>query len=78
VNSSGLLHFDKLQETLRDNRSQLVSQNMLNEGHTKEEAEKQIGVLLELVGYLDQLGVSLDTTAGELRLSVDVGLKQTD
>lgn len=78
VNTSGVLHFDKLQETLRDNRSQLVSQNMLNEGHTKEEAEKQIGVLLELVGYLDRLGVSLDTTASELRLSVDVGLKQAD
>ena len=36
-----MLQFDALREVLADNRGQLVAQNMLKEGHTKEEAEKR-------------------------------------
>ena len=78
VNTDGVLHFDSLQQLLRDNRGQLIAQNMLNEGHTKEEAEKKIDVLLEVLGYLDRLGLSLDTTSSELHISIDVGLKADD
>ncbi|HEY2827088.1 MAG TPA: hypothetical protein VGJ04_05755 [Pirellulales bacterium] len=78
VNTDGVLHFDALKESLRDNRAQLVAQNMLTEGHSKEEAEKRIDLLLELVGYIDQLTLSLDTTPSELHVSFDIGLKATD
>lgn len=78
INTDGVLLFDTLQEILSDNRGQLIAQNMLNEGHTKEEAEKKIDVLLKVVGYFDRLVLSLDTTPSELHLSFDVGLKATD
>ena len=78
VNSDGVLRFDTLREILTDNRGQLVAQNMLKEGHTKEEAERDIGVLLELVGWFDHLGFSLDTTPSELRVSLDLVMKPTD
>jgi hypothetical protein len=48
---------------------------MLEEGHSKDEAEREIGTLLELVSWFDRLLLSLDTTPNELRLSVDLGLK---
>ncbi len=71
-------HFDTLLEILRDNRNQLVAQNMLTEGHTKEDAERKIDLLLQVVGYLDRLVLSLDTTPSELHLSFEVGLKAMD
>ena len=78
VNTDGVLHFEVLRDILADNRAQLVAQNMLAEGHTKEEAETAIDVLLELVGWFDQLALSLDTTPGELRASVDVSIKASN
>jgi len=75
VNANVDLRFDTLKEILTDNRGQLVAQNMLKEGHTKEEAERDIGVLLELVGWFDHLGASLETTPSELRLSLDLVMK---
>jgi hypothetical protein len=75
VNSHALLHFDELREVLTDNRGQLVAQNMLKEGHTKEEAERDIGLVLELLGWLDHLGFSMDTTQSELHLSLDLVMK---
>lgn len=75
VNTDAVIHFDALREILSDNRGQLVAQNMLSDGHTKEEAEKEIGVLLELVGWFDQLAISLDTTENEIRLNAEVNVK---
>ena len=69
VNSDAVFQFERLREILIDNRAQLVAQNMLKEGHSKDEAERDIGVLLELVGWFDHLGLSLDTTPSELRVS---------
>lgn len=78
VNTNAVLEFDALREILTDNRGQLVAQNMLNEGHDKEEAEKAIGVLLELVGWVDRAELSLDTTPSELRATVDVHIHAAD
>jgi hypothetical protein len=75
VNTDAVLSFDVLRDILADNRTQLVAQNMLAEGHTKEEAEAAIGVLLELVSWFDHLALSLDTTATELQVTVDVDIK---
>jgi hypothetical protein len=75
VNTDAVLSFDVLRDVLADNRTQLVAQNMLAEGHTKEEAEAAIGVLLELVSWFDHLALSLDTTATELQVTVDVDIK---
>lgn len=75
VNSNAELKFDTLGEILKDNRGQLVAQNMLKDGHTKEEAEKDVGALLELISWFDHLGLSLDSTQSELRASFDLVLK---
>jgi hypothetical protein len=75
TNTDAVVRFDTLEEILADNRGQLVAQNMLNEGHTKEEAERDVGVLLALVGWLDHLDFAMDTTQSELRLSLDLALK---
>lgn len=78
VNTDAMVNFDALKETLADNRGQLVAQNMLKEGHTKEEAERAIGVFLDLVGWVDHAGLGLETTASELRLSVHLDLKTSN
>jgi hypothetical protein len=75
VNTNARLHFDALGDILADNRGQLVAQNMLKEGHTKAEAERDMAGLLEVIGWLDQLAFSLDTTSTELRLSLDLATK---
>jgi hypothetical protein len=75
VNTDAVLHAGALREILTDNRGQLVAQNMLKEGHSKEEAEQEIGVLLELLGWFDNAALSLDTSANELRVSLEVSLK---
>jgi hypothetical protein len=78
VNTDAVLHFDVLRHILADNRAQLVAQNMLAEGHTTEEAEAAIGVLLELVGWFDQLALSLQTTPSELQATVHVNIKAVE
>jgi hypothetical protein len=75
TNTDAAFRFDVLRDVLSDNRPQLVAQNMLSEGHTKEEAEKEIGMLLELLGWLDAATLRLDSTARDLRLSVSVTIK---
>jgi hypothetical protein len=78
VNTDGVLRFDTLQEILAANRGQLVAQNMLKEGHTTEEAERDIGELLDLIGLFDHLGFAVDTTPDELRVSLTLTLRPTD
>jgi hypothetical protein len=75
VNTDGVIVAGALRDILDDNRQQLVAQNMLKEGHTKEEAERDVGVLLELIGWLDRLEFSMDTTQNELRISLDTFMK---
>jgi hypothetical protein len=72
INTDVALRFDALRDVLADNHGQLVAQNMLKEGQTKEEAELAINTLLELIGWFDRAALRLDTNERELRLSVSV------
>ena len=63
-----------LKSILEDNRAQLVAQNMLEEGRTKEEAEKAIGVLLTLVEAVKSASVDLKSASGKLRLAAEIEL----
>ncbi len=68
-----------LRKVLDDNRKQLVAQNMLEEGRDREEAEQQIGLLLEAVALLKNLHLQLETGEDTLRLSVELNLaKQSE
>ncbi|MEZ6129799.1 MAG: hypothetical protein R3C59_14040 [Planctomycetaceae bacterium] len=75
VNTSAKLYGGVLQTVLHDNREQLISQNMLEEGHSREEAEAAIALLLEFVGYFQQAGVTLDAEADRLSVRFDVAVQ---
>jgi hypothetical protein len=62
-----------LRSILHDNREQLIAQNMLEKGHSREEAEKEIGGLLMLLSWLGDARLRLAREEGALRaeLSVD-------
>lgn len=59
---------------LSDNRELLITQNMLSEGHTREEAETAIGTLLNIIHRLDRFALRLrdEPTALSLEATLDV------
>lgn len=71
------LHFDGqiAQAMLADNRETLISQNMLEQGHDRTAAEKQIGGLLDAAKHFAGSTLKLMQDAGELRLDWEVKLK---
>ena len=71
VNTSLQLFVPAISESLADNREQLISQNMLEEGHSREEAEAAIGLLFEIVRCFK--GAGLELTRADQQLSL--GLK---
>ncbi|MCG8649077.1 MAG: hypothetical protein MI861_04555 [Pirellulales bacterium] len=66
------LRADVLRNILHDNRGQLIAQNMLEDGNSREEAEAIIDLLLEVVGYFD--GASLRLGADEKQLEVEFAI----
>lgn len=48
-----------VQRMLEANRQQMISQNMLEKGHTKSEAESEIDTLLQLLSLISKLSASL-------------------
>lgn len=75
VNTDSLLKADVLKTVLTDNREQLISQNMLEDGHTREEAEVAINLMLELVGYFQDASMKLNVADDELGLKMEVRVK---
>ncbi|MBT5017798.1 MAG: hypothetical protein HON04_03565 [Planctomicrobium sp.] len=65
-----------LQSALADNKSHLIAQNMLKDGHTREEAEKQIGLLLEVAKLFDSASLKLMTNDSQMSLRIGVELKE--
>ncbi|MCO6457183.1 MAG: hypothetical protein J5I93_17950 [Pirellulaceae bacterium] len=76
VNTDVQANLGLLRDVLDDNRQQLISQNMLEQGHTRAEAEYEIGLLLELLGLLRSFGLQLDTLDGQLRLQAQLELAE--
>jgi hypothetical protein len=66
------LNAQVLGAVLADNRSQLVAQNMLEEGHSREEAEAAIDLLLQVLGYVRGAAASLGTDNGQLQLQLSI------
>ncbi len=69
-NSEAVLNASVLRDVLNDNRGQLIAQNMLEDGNTREEAEAVIDLVLEVVGYFKEMSFDLATTDDRL----DIGL----
>jgi hypothetical protein len=70
VNSQANLDAKTLRSILADNRSQLISQNRLQEGNSQEEAEANIELLLQLLGYFHGISASLGAQDDHLRLQL--------
>lgn len=61
-----------LSDVLRDNRPQLVAQNMLEEGNAKAEAEAAIDTLLEAAELFKSLDAKLRAAEDVLRFNIDI------
>lgn len=75
LNTSIRVDGRQLQKILRQNSEQLIAQNMLEEGNDRQEAENQIGLLLDLIGLLKQAGLELKQTDGNLDLDLTVDIR---
>jgi hypothetical protein len=68
------LHMDEMVEALRDNREQLIAQNMIEEGVDDTTAEANIGLLLDVLGVFRQFDARLLSADGELSLEFQIQL----
>ena len=75
VNTTLKVHAQALDEALDDNREQLIAQNMIKKGQSREEAQREIGILLELIGLFRELSFDISTTGGELKLELSIQTK---
>ncbi|MGB7342980.1 MAG: hypothetical protein WBD20_02095 [Pirellulaceae bacterium] len=71
-NTASNLRANVLQGVLRDNREQLIAQNMLEDGNSRDEAEAAIELLLEVVGYFRDASMRLGQNDGQLQLDLSV------
>ena len=71
-NSTISLDVSAVSDILDDNLNQLVAQNMLSEGNTREEAERSIGDLLKLLAAAESASIDLGVTDDALRASLEV------
>ncbi|MCC9603813.1 DUF3352 domain-containing protein [Stieleria sp. JC731] len=69
------VHANVLRQTLADNRAQLVAQNMLEEGHSHEEAEAVIDLVLEAVGFFQGAELSLANESESLKISLQINVE---
>ncbi|MDB4786886.1 hypothetical protein OAG29_02880, partial [Planctomycetaceae bacterium] len=51
-----------IRRTLEDNREHLIAQNMLEKGHSREEAEGEIGIIFEVLKLVESAGLRVLTT----------------
>ncbi len=74
-NTRARLHAGVLRQVLNDNRGQLIAQNMLEDGNSREEAEAVIDLVLEVVDYFNDASLSLRTGDGQLNVDLQVHVK---
>ncbi len=73
-NTQAILRADALRNLLHDNRNQLIAQNMLEDGNSRQEAEAFIDLLLTVVGYFDNASVRLGNADGRLDVELQIQL----
>ncbi|MEW4487365.1 hypothetical protein AB1L42_04745 [Thalassoglobus sp. JC818] len=78
VNTLAEISAPQLQEALSDNKSHLIAQNMLKEGHSQEEAERQINTLFEILNLFERASLQLLTDEHHVDLELDVVLQPSE
>lgn len=64
-----------IRQALHDNIESLIAQNMLENGHPREAAEAEIGLLLDLLGFFDGASLELKPANGQLSLDAEIRLQ---
>lgn len=72
ANTEFHLAVDVLSDILDDNREQLIAQNMISDGHSREEAEQQITLLLFALRSIRDVNFRLTTADGHLRSTLTI------
>ena len=72
ANTDLKLHAGVLKDVLNDNREQLIAQNILEEGNTREEAEAAIDLLLAAVGYFQDASLTLKSANDNISASFSI------
>ncbi|MBD3675440.1 MAG: hypothetical protein HUJ26_18145 [Planctomycetaceae bacterium] len=62
INTALNLNAEGIRRALEDNREHLISKNILEKGHSREEAEGEIGVLFEILRIFQSAGLQVLTT----------------
>ena len=71
-NSRLVFDLQVLQKVLKDNQAQLVAQNVLQKGHSEEQAEEEIGRLLSLLGTGKNVSFRLLNETDSLKLELNL------
>ena len=66
----------QIAEILRENRESMVAQNMLQDGHTRKEAEAQIDGILLIVDVIQRADLRLVPAEGSIGLELQVELSE--
>ncbi len=76
ADAHSLLELDAVQlgSILAANRENLVLQNMVNDGHTRDEAETQIDLLTAIARYLGQAKLAVGSPQGQAHTTLSVQL----
>lgn len=74
ANTSSILQANTLQQVLEANRAQLIANSMLEKGHSKEAAEGEISLLLELVRFFRDLRLDLRVDDSHMTLGLAVNV----
>lgn len=77
VNTSMTINAASVGDALQDNREQLVSQNMLQEGHSREEAEAAIDLLFQVVRCFKGAGIDLNRERDQLTLKMTLNVNES-
>lgn len=75
-NTKAALNAHVLRDVLADNREQLIAQNMLEDGNSREEAEAIIDLLLQVVAYFQDASVRLGATGDNLEVELKIQVQQ--
>jgi hypothetical protein len=76
TNSQLTVHSATLHGVLDDNRTHLIAQNMLKEGNSREEAQREIQTLLDLLTLIEDASVALNAQQSALDLSFRLQFRQ--
>ncbi|TWT59100.1 hypothetical protein KOR42_24890 [Thalassoglobus neptunius] len=78
INTLAEVSLPELQRVLADNESHLIAQNMLKEGHSQEEAKRQIRTLFEILNLFEEASLQLLTDEHHVDLKLDVVLQPSE